>query len=217
MPEDGPVEDGAFSTTDSQANTPKRSSVALPPTNEETFHIVEHDEVQPAIDDVPNIPDDPTASTTFLPISRVPTIVRVPDSDVPPPVPEKPSTVHKRNVSAATVVPPVSDDKTHPEEWVQVPNGDLSKRKSFPGSDISQPESVLAGGRNSLITRADLLRQQAEEEEKIRAHLENELKKLKAAGNVKDAFLLKADIDEAESRAKRLHGQAARRYFHGML
>jgi hypothetical protein len=221
-------------TTDSQEHTPKRSSVALFPTTDEPFHIIEPDEVQPAIDDVPTIPDDPNPSSMHLPIPPMPVaevpnfedgqtpIPPMPDAvvpklDVPPPVPDKLPTVQEGDDSAANVPLPPSDDRTlppPPDEWVQVPADDPPNRKSYADTDISPPASVLAGGRNSLITRADLLREQADEEDKIRAHLENELKKLKSDGNVKESFLLKTDIEEAESRAKRLHAQAERRYFH---
>jgi hypothetical protein len=247
LPDDGPLPAGigstlldADSTTASQESTPKRSSVALFTTNDEPFHIVEHDEVQPAIDDVPNIPDDPTASSAYLPIPPMPIAhvpsfpnfevapipippmpnATVPQSDGPPVYLDKPPAVPEKDVSTAGIPLPVSDDKTLPppaDEWVQVQGGDASNRKSFADSEMSPPETVLTGGRNSLISLADLLRQQAEAEDKIRAELADELKKLKEKGDVKGAFLLTPQIDEAENRAKRLHGRAERRYFHGML
>jgi len=220
----------ADSTTDSQGHSPNRSSVALLPTTDEPFHMIELEEVQPAIDDVPNIPDDPTIPP--MPVAAIPNFenvstpippmpdATVPNFDVPPPVPDKSSAVHETNVSAADVPLPTSDDRTLPpptDEWVQVQDGDAPNRKSYADTELSPPESEVAGDRSSLITRADLLRQQADEEDRIRAELENELKKFKEEGNVKDAFLIKPKIDEAENRAERLHAKAARRYFHGML
>jgi hypothetical protein len=61
------------------------------------------------------------------------------------------------------------------------------------------------------------LRQQADEEDKIIAQWRNDLKELEKKQKVKDAFLMKRKIEEEESKAKRLHDKAARRYFHGML
>jgi hypothetical protein len=219
-------------TTDSQAHTPKRSSVALFPTTDEPFHIIEPEEVQPAIDDVPNIPDDPAVSSAYLPVPPMPIAVvpnfddvsksippmpdaTVPNIDVPPPVPDKLPPVHVPATDA-----PAPDDRMPPppaDEWVQVQSGDAPNRKSFTDSDVSPPETVLSGGRNSLITLAALLRQQAEEEDKIVAQLKNDLKELEKNKKVKDAFLMKRKVEEEESKAKRLHDKAARRYFHGML
>lgn len=238
MPEDLPLPieiDPAFDadTTDSE-HTPKRLSMALFPTTDEPYHIIEPDEVQPAIDDVPNIPDDPGASSAHLPIPPMP-IVHVPnfgavdkqippmpDSavtllDLPPPVPDKLPTVPEGDLAAADDPPPASDNITPPppaEEWVQVEGSDAPNRRSFADTEIS-PESVLNGGRNSLLTRADLLRAEAEEEEKNRSNLLNQQKTLKSNGDVKGAFLLQTRIDEAESRVKDLHRAAERRYFHG--
>lgn len=196
---------------DLQEPTPTRESVALPPV-EEAFQIIESDEVQPPFDQVPVIPD--TGSSAHLPIPPMP-VAEVPKFDaplplLPPPVPEKLPTVHERDdISAAGVPLPPSDDRTVAppyEEWTHVEDAE---------SDISPPESILSGGRNSLITRANLLREQADEEDKIRAHLEKERKKLTAEGNVKDAFLLLGEVKEAEERAKKLHDKAERRYFDG--
>lgn len=197
----------------------QRDSVTLPPA-EDAFHVIEHDEVQPAFDQLPVIPND--SSSTLLPIPPMP-IPIVPDfttgdpgaplhdTGILPSVPE-------RNVSAADVPLPPSDDRTLPppgDEWDNVADNDIPDRQSYV-SDLTQPESIVTGGRNSIITRANLLRQQAEHEEKLRAELEADRKKLVADGDVKGAFLLKGKIEEAETTAKKLHEKAERRYFTGM-
>ena len=239
----------ADAVTDSQELTPKGSSIALFPTTEEPFHIIEPEEVQPAIDDVPNIPDDPPASSSHLPIPPIsitavpdnvaptpvppmPSVVvskpeistpipdtTVPASDIPPPVPDKLPIVREAHLSAADIPLPPSDDRTLPppaDEWIQVQSGDVPNRRSFAESELTAPESVLAGGRDSLLSRADLFRQEADEADKIRADLANRMKELKANGDVKGAFLLKTDVEEAENTVKKLNERAERRYYHGM-
>lgn len=200
--------------TDSQSN-----SITLPPA-EDTFHVVDHDEVQPAFDQVPVIPDN-DSSSTLLPIPPMPIPVipnfSTTDSSAPDLVSNRLSVVPEGEVSAADVPIPPSDNMTlppPPDEWDNIPDNDIPDRRSY-ASEMTLPETVLTGGRNSIITRANLLREQAEQEEKLRAELEAERRKLNTKGDVKGAFLLKEKIDKAENTAKKLHEKAERRYFTG--
>lgn len=216
-----------------------------PPYEEELeYAVVDSNEIQPPFDEVPVIPDPPNASTTSLllptttmtstshvlrspippmPIANIPVFTdEQPLPPLPPPVPQKMDTVYEGDLYPADIPLPPSDDRTVAppyDEWTHVESLDVpANRKSYADSDITPPESVFTNGnRSSLITRANLLREQAEEEDKIRAHLENSRKQLVAEGNVKDAFLLKGEVEEAENRAKKLHEKAERRYFDGKL
>jgi hypothetical protein len=78
--------------------------------------------------------------------------------------------------------------------------------------------SVISGtSRNSIIYRADLLRQQATAEEQERSRLWQERREAEREGRVWDAFLLKVKLDEVEQRAKKLHEKAERRYYQGNI
>jgi hypothetical protein len=137
------------------------------------------------------------------------------DSSAPDLVSNRLSVVPEGDVSAADVPLPPSDNRTlppPPDEWDNIPDNDIPDRRSY-ASELTLPETVLTGGRNSIITRANLLREQAEQEEKLRAELEAERRKLTTEGDVKGAFLLKEKIDKAENTAKKLHEKAERRYF----
>ncbi|EIN11397.1 hypothetical protein PUNSTDRAFT_118810 [Punctularia strigosozonata HHB-11173 SS5] len=74
--------------------------------------------------------------------------------------------------------------------------------------------SVISGAsRNSIIDRADALRQQADEAEEERTSLAQARYKAEAEGRHWEALMLKLKHDEVEQRVKKLHERAARRYF----
>jgi hypothetical protein len=216
-PEDGPQAAEIVSTlvdadgiTDSQRNSTHAA--------EDTFHVIERDEVQPPFDSVPVIPDNDSHSTLSrippMPVPVVP-VFTITDTDQAPPIAEKLPTVHEGDIMEANIALPPQDDRTLPppaDELDNVAGGDIPDRKSF-ASEITQPESILTGGRDSLITRANLLREEANKAEKRRKELDNERKTLVKEGDVKGAFLLKEKIEELETLSKKLHQKAERRYY----
>ncbi|KAF9484415.1 hypothetical protein BDN70DRAFT_872412 [Pholiota conissans] len=85
-----------------------------------------------------------------------------------------------------------------------------------PSTILSDPSdaSVLSTrvpGR--LYSRADELRQQAREEEKLRAQLEDKRKLAERQGRTMDALNLKIKVRDMDLAAYRLHEKAARRYY----
>ncbi|KAF7376099.1 Smr domain-containing protein [Mycena sanguinolenta] len=75
--------------------------------------------------------------------------------------------------------------------------------------------SVISGTNAEIITtRAELLRNQAWEELKQLPPLKEKLEEARSRNNIKDAFLLKREIESIEERARKLHERAARRHFH---
>lgn len=77
-------------------------------------------------------------------------------------------------------------------------------------------ESVISGhSRNSIVTRADTLRSQADLEEKTSAALKMQYERARQEGDYWAAFRLKVERDKAEQNAKQLHEKAAKRYFKG--
>lgn len=85
-------------------------------------------------------------------------------------------------------------------------------------SEASPAPSVLSvNGREALISRAELIRQEALEEERVRAGLATEMREALAKGHAKDAFLLKCEMEDAQMRAEKLHERAERRYYQGTV
>ena len=201
------------------------------------YTVVDTGEIQPPFDEVPVIPDPPNASTTSLllptmtstshipcspippmPVASVPVFTTEhPLPSLPPPVPQKMDTVYEGDLYPADIPLPPSDDRTVAppyDEWTHIESLDVPAAGA--DSDVTPPESVLTdGNRDSFITRADLFRNLAEDEDKFRDQLAKTRKELIAKGDVKGAFLLKEEIEEVENRAKKLHEKAARRYFKG--
>ncbi|TFY63837.1 hypothetical protein EVG20_g6154, partial [Dentipellis fragilis] len=74
--------------------------------------------------------------------------------------------------------------------------------------------SVLSGGnRNSILLRADVLRDQAQSEEAERDRIGRDRKKALLERRHTDALRHKVEYEEAHDRAMNLHKRAARRYF----
>ncbi|KAF7975875.1 hypothetical protein HWV62_8273 [Athelia sp. TMB] len=228
MDADGVTVTGDAGTPTSQSLTPTRNSLALPTT--EQFEVIEREEAQPDFDQLAIIPDVEASTTSLFPPHSLPTPVSAISTIPPEPIPSIPILNLVPPAVIEHELPPIPED----EASIPLPPSDgmtlapssegwdrdllsvasVRNRDSF-SSEITLPETPLAGSRDSLINHADLLREKAEEEDKIRSQLVNERKRLEAAGDVKGAFLLRADIEETEARAKKLHDQAERRYYTG--
>ena len=81
--------------------------------------------------------------------------------------------------------------------------------------DSLRARIVSGGSRNSIIVRADLLREQATAEEKERDRLRAQQKKAWSEKRYADAVRFKVEQDEANERGKNLHRQAEEQYFKG--
>ncbi|EPQ56943.1 hypothetical protein GLOTRDRAFT_137404 [Gloeophyllum trabeum ATCC 11539] len=75
------------------------------------------------------------------------------------------------------------------------------------------PSPLSGGSRNSIIARADLLRDQALAEERERDRLRRERQEALDEGRPNLALLYKYQIEQADERIRKLHQKAARRYF----
>ncbi|KAJ7497241.1 hypothetical protein FB451DRAFT_1386535 [Mycena latifolia] len=110
---------------------------------------------------------------------------------------------------------PFLDDPASLEDGADVPrtDGDDISELSLPtGTQLS---IISDNDAQTITAKAELLRRQAWDEQKTRLRLEGELNEAVLEGNVKDAFLLRMEIDAAEERAQKMHGRAARRHFRG--
>jgi len=139
------------------------------------------------------------ASSTFPPanIDSLPEIVdpRDDDPDPPPPFVERPESTSFQ--PRARVWPPEKLSVRNPEE------------------DSPRASIVSGGNRNSIIVRADLLREQALAEERERDRLRSEQKKALSEKRYADAVKYKVEQEEASERVMSLHRRAAERYFKG--
>ncbi|KAJ7783076.1 hypothetical protein B0H16DRAFT_477540 [Mycena metata] len=76
--------------------------------------------------------------------------------------------------------------------------------------------SIISGKSALEITAAaEQLRKQAWDEEAQKRELEARLNRAVLQKKVKEAFLLRLEIEELEERARKLHGRAARRHYRG--
>jgi hypothetical protein len=95
---------------------------------------------------------------------------------------------------------------------VAVPYDDMDDLESV----VSPPLSVISGkGREELISRAATIRQEAVDADEICFQLEAKRRRAVYEGKVREAFLLRQQIGDAEVVAKRLHERAERRYYRG--
>ena len=86
-----------------------------------------------------------------------------------------------------------------------------------PDEDSPRGSIVSGRSRRSIISRANLLREQARAEEKHRDYMRAERNKACSEERYADAIMFKVWQDEASERAKSLHRQAAEQYFKGAL
>ena len=154
---------------------------------------------------------EPASSTLAPPnIDLLPEIIEPrEDPDLPPSFEDSqahPAKEADTTAAAAGDAPPV---RRWASEKLTVANPDLADAGSARSSIIS------GGNRNSIIVRADLLREQARAEEKERDRLHTEHKKAYSEKRYPDAVRYKVEQDEANERAMELHRRAAERYFKG--
>jgi len=157
------------------------------------------------VNSAPVLSADPTSSTlTPGNIDLLPEIVEPrEDLDPPPPFDEP---MGPMDAAAA----PRQAREWGPDK-LTVRNLDVSDAGSARSSIIS------GGDRNSIIVRADLLREQARAEEKERDRLHGEQKKAFSEKRYADAVRHKVEQEEASERAMNLHRRAADRYFKGTV
>jgi hypothetical protein len=139
------------------------------------------------------------------------------------------STLPPANIdSLPEIDDPREDDPDPPPPFVEHPDAPsfqpqarpwAAEKLSVRNPDEDSPRaSIVSGGsRNSIIFRADLLREQAKSEEKERDRLRNEQKRALAEKRYADAVKYKVELEEANERAMSLHRRAAERFFKGAL
>ncbi|KAJ7045458.1 hypothetical protein C8F04DRAFT_434868 [Mycena alexandri] len=109
---------------------------------------------------------------------------------------------------------PVLDDpaSVHDPDTPRVEDDNLSEL-SLP---TDTAPSIISGKDALEITAAaEQLRKQAWGEEAQKRELEARLNRAVSQKKVKEAFLLRLEIEELEQRARKLHGRAARRHYRG--
>jgi len=140
---------------------------------------------------------EPASST--LPPANIDSLPEIDDPrddlDPPPPFAERADPVSLR---------------PHARTWA-------SEKLSVQNPDEESPRSsIISGGnRNSIIIRADLLREQAKAEENERDRLRTEQKRALSEKRYADAIKYKVEQEEANERALSMHRRAAERYFKG--
>jgi hypothetical protein len=83
-------------------------------------------------------------------------------------------------------------------------------------SEASPPSSVISvSGKEELISRAELIRQMGLEADRLCAQLKTSRNRAMKEGRIKDAFLMRYDIEDAENMSRRMHERAERRYYRG--
>ncbi|KAJ6586868.1 hypothetical protein DFH09DRAFT_236768 [Mycena vulgaris] len=109
-------------------------------------------------------------------------------------------------------IPFLDDSASLIEDGIDVPGDNGSELSLGTGTELS----IISASDAQIITaKAELLRRQAWDEQKKKPQLERELNQAVSEGKIKDAFLLRLEIDAVEERAKQIHGRAARRHFRG--
>lgn len=161
-----------------------------------TYEVTEEDGAQvvtfpvPSLD-LPEIPDPQPSPNPPIPTGFVP--------DIPTPMDDGTRTVLGRGIT-----------RSPPPKYEVTPRS-LAKELA------EDNESSISGhSRQSIVTRADTLRSQAELVEKTRTDLHRRYEQARRDGDYWAAFRLKVEQDRAEQTAKQLHDKAARRYWKGL-
>ncbi|KAI0044235.1 hypothetical protein FA95DRAFT_1608741 [Auriscalpium vulgare] len=173
-------------------------------------------ELVPSAAELPTIEDLEDVSRPFtggaLPVPPPPMAMPVPEVAEPsgpppvvPPVDSLPEITVPEEVRERTPPPPFSE--VAPYSKGKQPD------QSSDGADTARSSIISTGNRNSILLRADLLRDQAFAEETERDRYGRERKKALAEKRYPDALRFKVDYEEAHERAMSLHERAARRYF----
>jgi hypothetical protein len=168
------------------------------------------------IANLPLVPDlRKTASGTTLPPANIDTLPEIVEPEPEPELPDHgddhlevdsdPPPPFEQAAPAPTAQPrPWGREKLvvrNPEQW----DGDSART------------SIISGGnRNSIIVRANLLREQAKAEEKERDRLHAEQKKAYSEKRYGDAIVYRVEQEEANERAMNLHRRASDRFYKGM-
>jgi hypothetical protein len=191
-------------------------------------------EVGPPVPDLPPLDDDDMSvqpgSGARTP-KPVPPLIVMPVPDLSRTTSGDPasSTLPPANIdSLPEIDDPREDDSDPPPPFVEHPDAPnfqpqarhwAAEKLSVRNPDEDSPRaSIVSGGsRNSIIIRADLLREQAKSEEKERDRLRNEQKRALAEKRYADAVKYKVEQEEASERAMSLHRRAAERFFKGAL
>lgn len=108
---------------------------------------------------------------------------------------------------------PLLDDSTSAGiDLLDAEDGNVSELSLQTGTDLSIISAIDA---QLIVAKADHLRKEAWEEQKQKDRLERELGEAVSRRKIRDAFLLRREIEAVEERAQKLHRRAARRQFHG--
>jgi hypothetical protein len=141
---------------------------------------------------------------------------------------QTPLALNLRALPPLTLEQPQSRDETRsllledipPDDSASVLEGNLPE-----DADNISELSLQSGTELSIISatdaqiirsKAELLRKQAWAEDARARSLKAQLEQAISQNRIKDAFLLRREIETVETRARRLHGRAARRHFGGM-
>lgn len=191
-------------------------------------------EVGPPVPDLPPLDDDDifvnpgSGARTPKPVPP-PIVMPVPDLSRTASGDPASSTLPIANIDSLPVIDdPRDDDPDPPPPFAEHPDAPsfqpqarhwATEKLSVRNPDEDSPRaSIVSGGsRNSIIFRADLLREQAKSEEKERDRLRTEQKKALAEKRYVDAVKYKVEQEEASERAMSLHRRAAERFFKGAL
>ncbi|KAJ6499355.1 hypothetical protein C8R45DRAFT_113563 [Mycena sanguinolenta] len=118
----------------------------------------------------------------------------------------------QEETSSLLLQDPASDDSAPAveEDLPEIDADNVSESSIQSGTALS----IISGNNVQIITtRAELLRSQAWDELKQLPGLKDKLEEARAQKNIKEAFLLKRQIETIEERARKLHERAARRHF----
>ena len=116
-----------------------------------------------------------------------------------------------RRVATQSIDAVIEASNTHPRDSL------LMASESALSSPMSEAESSIlsAAGPNDLYAHGDDWRKKARQEEKLFADLKTQYKAAVMNKRVKDAFILKGQINETAERIEKLHEKAAKRFYKG--
>ncbi|KAI0063499.1 hypothetical protein BV25DRAFT_1883261 [Artomyces pyxidatus] len=162
----------------------------------------------PTIDDVEE--DGRRTPTRPLPVPP-PIAMPVPEVELPHPSPA-PVMPRVEDIPEITV-PEERRERTPPPPFEEYASYSKDKTHLSDGGGTARSSVISGGNRDSILLRADLLRDQALAEEFERDKLGRERKQALREERYPDALRYKVEYDQAHERAMNLHERAARRYF----
>ncbi|KAA1471822.1 hypothetical protein DENSPDRAFT_837918 [Dentipellis sp. KUC8613] len=194
----------------------------------------------PSIEDLyEDSPRTPTTTSAALPVPApsmpVPEVYEHPLPPLPAPAlglaPQPQPEIHETQPSMddmpeiqvqEDLVANARPREAEPPAYEEVEVSEKPEKSAEPGSSLDRHSeagdtvrsSIISGGnRNSILLRADVLRDQAQSEEAERDRIGKERKKALLERRYTDALRHKVEYEEAHERAMNLHKRAARRYF----